>query len=332
MSASERAERAVDSKASLGLRALWENAAALPHVSRGDVARHMLARAWNNIVRAPVTAAVSLFTIAVSLVLLACVVIVLHNIRLSLANTRQDLTLSLYLTEAATETEANLLQEELRKRPEVEAVTVYGKKEALRQFRSTLGDQAAILEGLDERNPLPVTVEVRVRAGDEGSAVFETLASEFRGRPEVEMVQYSRGLLHQLNTLVRSFTWGAVAAVLVVLLLTGFIISNTIRLALYSHRDEIEIMRLVGATDHYIRAPYLIEGAIQGLAAGVVGVVLAFGLFLPIRVIAMRLNFIDFSGPTLEFLPWSWTVAIIVTGAAVGLLGSWLAVRRFLPE
>ncbi len=316
----------------VGLKALWEAAAGLPRISGKDRVWHIVERAWSNVIRAPLTTLVSTLTIAVALLLLSVAVLVVQNVKSGLSASRQDLSVSLYLADGVTEGQARQMADSIGARSDVEKVRLLSKADALKEFQSVLGEQAVILDGLQGRNPLPITIEVRLRPAADGEPRYEAFAAEYRSQPEVEYVQYSSGLLQQVNALLKGLGWIGLLSIAVVLVLTGFIIANTIKLALYSHRDEIEIMRLVGATDRFIRAPYIIEGAAQGLLAGALGLVFTYLLFSLVRGVSHQLVVQGFMSAPLIFLSFPWMLFVLGVGVLVGIVGSWLAVRRFLPE
>ena len=116
------------------------------------------------------------------------------------------------------------------------------------------------------------------------------------------------------------------------LVITGFIIANTIKLALYNHRMEIEIMELVGSRRGAIYAPYMLEGLGQGIVGAAVGIGIVFLVFLLINSTMAKSEFLQMLFSSFQFLPVSVLLYILVAGAGVGMSGSFLAVRRFLAE
>src|SRR5207248_8254283 len=147
--------------------------------------------------------------------------------------------------------------------------------QALSRLRVDLGDLSGSLEGLSQ-NPLPPSLEVTPRE-PLPPVGLRVLAAQLSQLPGVQEVEFGREWLDKLEALGRGLRAFAAGALVVVLGAALLVVANTIRLAVYARRDEIEIMKLVGATDGYVRAPFLMEGALQGvLGAGVgVGAVLA---------------------------------------------------------
>ena len=116
------------------------------------------------------------------------------------------------------------------------------------------------------------------------------------------------------------------------LVITGFIIANTIKLALYSHRTEVEIMQLVGAQRAAIYAPYMLEGLVQGVVGALLGLTLVFCVYLFLHDALTKTDLIQFVFPAFSFLSLKAAVFMVISGALVGMCGSFLAVRRFLTE
>lgn len=317
----------------VGLTGIWETVSTLPRLTRLSMARHLFARALTNVRRAPLTSLLTIVTLSIALLLLATFILGVENLNHALSAAQTELTLSIYCKDGTSEASARALMRELAARPEVEHARFLDKAQALAEFRSTLGERDSITEGLDDHNnPLPLTIELRLHKSPEVQAGFEHIAAEYRNRSEVEFVQYSEGLLQNVSALLRGVRSGGILATLVMLIVTGFIISNTIKLALYSHREEIEIMRLVGATDWFVRTPYVIEGVAQGFVGGICSLLVLGGIFNLLHGALARSPSLSLFVPELQFLSWYWCLAIVAAGMVVGFAGSFLSVRRFSPE
>ena len=291
---------------------------------------HVVWRLWrraaSNLLRTPLLSLVSVLTIGFALFIGAAFVLGLFTARTLLNSWGADATLTLYLDSATTDSQARSVYQQVSARGDVD-VQYVDAGTALQRLRADLGDMGTALEGLS-KNPLPPSLEVRPRQTLAGPEV-RVLAAELGQLPNVRDVEYGREWLDKLEALgggMRLFGAGALLAVLVAALL---VVANTIRLAVYSRRDEIEIMKLVGATDAYVRAPFLMEGALQGLlgASVAVGSVFAVQYWLLPRL-EQAFAFAAGVAPP-QMLPLH-AAALLVFGAIVGLLGSWIAVGRFL--
>ncbi len=290
------------------------------------VAWRLSRRAAVNLWRAPLLSLVSVLTIGLSLFIGATFVLGLFTARRLLTSWGAQPSMTLYLNAATTDAQGLTLAQQIRGRGDVDARYVDAAV-ALQRLRADLGELGPALDGLTQ-NPLPASLEIRPRA-PLAATPLRVLAAELEQLPGVRDVEYGREWLDKLEALgrgLRAFGAGALLAVIGAALM---VVANTIRLAVYARRDEIEIMKLVGATDGYVRAPFLMEGALQGvLGAGVgVGAVLAAQhLLLPHASQA----FAAAAGVGAPHLLPAHAAALLAAGALVGFVGSWIAVARFL--
>jgi len=213
---------------------------------------------------------------------------------------------------------------QLAGRKEVLSARFVPKEEALKRFRDQLASKAGLLEGLS-RNPLPNTVELQLRPG---AAPVMVITNHLRGLAGVEEVVTSRPWLHQLEE--AAGIAAEVGSVLGVLLLAGvvLVVANTVRLAVYVRREELEIMALVGATTGYMRRPFLWETALQCLAAAFLALLLVRGLlafFSAPLSLPLGLQMAEL----LQFRPML-VPPFVLASLAAGLAGSWLGVGRAL--
>jgi len=283
-------------------------------------------RAAANLWRAPLPSMMSVLTIGLALFIATAFVLGVYAARSLLTSWGAQPNLTLYLHPETTDAQANDLSRQIRARFDVE-VTYVEPAAALRRLRADLGEMGGALDGLS-RNPLPPSLEIRPRTALAGTTLG-TLASEVGQFPSVREVEYGREWLDKLESLGRGLRVFGAGALLAVLAAALLVVANTIRLAVYARRDEIEIMKLVGATDGYVRAPFLMEGALQGIvgAAIAVGSVFALQQWLMPRAVHAFVFASGVAAP--QLLPMQ-AAALIAVGALVGLTGSWIAVGRFL--
>jgi cell division transport system permease protein len=236
----------------------------------------------------------------------------------------EDIVVSAYLKLGLPEEEQRALAERVRSAPGVESVRLVTQEEAMQRFREGSAGQAFLLEGLDQ-NPLPASLEITLvpeSRSSEGLAILIAALDGLRGIDEfgygTEWVEgYARAM-----TLIRGI---GIGIGVVLALATLLIVSNTIRLAVYARRDEIEILRLVGAGRSFVSIPFLVEGFIQGSLGGILAVTLLYGFF---RILLPGLEgglefLLGFAKP--EFLGTGGALGLIAAGATLGTLGSGLA-------
>jgi cell division transport system permease protein len=201
--------------------------------------------------------------------------------------------------------------------------------QALERFRSRGPEAAALVSGV-LADILPATIEVELKGGFTDLTQVEAVAMAIGKVPGIAEVDYGREEFDRLTALLSVLRAGGLGAGILIALATAFIVANTIRLTVYARKDEIMILRLVGATAWFIRVPYLLEGALWGLTGGLGGALL---LWLCDSLLAERLSLAVadvLGGLQVNLFALDVAVMIIAGGTALGVLGSALAVRRFL--
>ena len=288
------------------------------------VAWRLVRRALLNLWRAPVPSLLAVVTITLALFLGGALAFTVLGARPLLASWGAQPAVTAYPDRALSEEQARGVADRVRSAEPGAEVVFVSPAQALDRLRVQLGDLGGTLDGLS-RNPLPATVEVSPR----GAGDLRALAARVSQMAGVADVDYGREWVDRLEALgnaLRGFGTGSLALVGLAALL---VVANTIRLAVYARRDEIEIMKLVGATDRYVRAPFLLEGALQGLCGAALA---AAGLLAVQRLLLPRAAaaFAFASGAQAPHLSAQHCALLAAAGALVGLCGSYLAVARFL--
>ena len=292
--------------------------------------RHFVTLAISSMRAAPFTALLTMITMSIALFLCGIFLLLFENISDLLVNSQSEVTVSVFLQEDVDDEVRAQLTSELRGITGVAEVRYRSKAQALTTFAEMLGEQSYIAAGLEDSNPLPASLELSLLPEVVQSAEVWTQLEELAERSVVDQVHFNRDLAGYLSELARAFHIVGVALVSLVLIITCFIISNTVRLALYSHREEIEIMRLVGGTDQFICAPYLVEGVLQGLLGSVVAMVLILTFKVGLEEALLQLPFLASVGNVRIELSGMLLALLILTGVGVGIIGRYAAVRRFL--
>lgn len=271
--------------------------------------------------RAPVLTGLSSAMIALSLFVLGLFGVAAHNVRLVLDQVESRVEVVAYLRDDAPATQVDSLEASVAALGAVRDVTYISRRQAMELARQQLDDFEALFTDL-ETNPFPASLEVTLVPGQRSSEAVRDVAEMLGRYPFVEDVRYGQDWLEKVYLLRRV----AAAAALIVggafAAVAALIISSAIRLAVFARRDEIAIMRLVGATNGFIRRPFLLEG----LVTGALGSLLA----LPATYLVYRL--LSDSVLELEWVPDTWVVAGLGVGALFGVVASARAVRRHLQE
>jgi cell division transport system permease protein len=240
------------------------------------------------------------------------------------------LRMSVFMAPDAPEEQAEQLAVELRGRTEIDAVSVVTPDEALAEFRDRSGFGDA-LDLLDE-NPLPALLIVQPGLSAQDVGQLRVLADELSADPRVDQVVLDSRWLERFQNMVELVRRGLMVLTVLLALAVMIIVGNTIRLDIQNHRQEIEVIKLVGGTDAFIRRPFLYSG----LWYGVLGGLLAFLLVtISLWILAGpvgRLAALYGSGFQLQGLSLDGFLVLLATGAGLGWLGSWLAVGRHIRD
>lgn len=268
---------------------------------------------------------IAVFTIAVSLFIAGCFLIVNENLGSIVAGWRHQAKVIVYMSKGSSEKDAHALARTIATQPfatQVDVVTQAQAEERFRRIFPALGD---VLEEAGS-GTLPASIEIHVDPNRTQGAGFGTWLASLRSKPGVAMVDDDRDWIAELKAVLAVLRGMGIVLGGVLVAAAVFTIASVIRLTAYLHRDEIAVMRLVGATEFFIRGPFYAEGFIEGviggclalvgLAAGALALAKGSGATLLDSVLASR------------FLPWEWSLLLVVFGAIAGLAGSVLSLRR----
>ena len=267
----------------------------------------------------------SIGTVAVSLFVFGMFLILVMNMNRMVASLESQVEISVYVKDEVSDSGIHALEERITQMQGVESVKYVDRETAMVRFRERLGDQQFLLDSLGESNPLPNSFEVRVIRPD----MVRTAAEAIAEMPGVETAKYGQDVVEHLFDITRLVRLFGLALMFVLALATLFIISNTIRLTVFARRKEVAIMKYVGATDWFIRWPFLLEGIVLGCLGGIVAAIVLRGAY---RVIAAKiydtLAFFPLlpENPFLHYV----TAAILICGMFVGALGSTISLKKFL--
>jgi cell division transport system permease protein len=286
---------------------------------------YFFAEASTSLWRSRLMNALSIGTIAVSLFVLGAFLTLASNLNEVVARWSRKVQVTFYLTDGLEVPVRDSLVGRLQDDPAVESIEVISRDQALERFRALFRDLQTLPDDLGE-NPFPASVEATLRPGRESPEEVQRLVAAFEKAPGVEEVQYDLLWIQRLATAIR-LVRGVGALLGGILVLAGvFTISNVIRLTVYARQDELDIMRLVGATRAYVKGPFVVEGLIQGGLGGLISVGLLWAAFRVVAKDALAAS--DLLGRAVVFLPLDVCVFIVAGGMAVGVVGSLLSLGR----
>ncbi len=269
--------------------------------------------------RTPLLSLLSMVAISFGLFVVGLFALTAHNIRLTIEQVEERVEVVAYLQDEVAAEEVQRVESELRGLPEVLDLRYVSKMEALATALEELDEFRGVFADLDV-NPLPASLEIRLRPGQRTPEVAGGLAQRLLAEPSVEDVRFGQDWISNIVMLRRVAAGAAAVIGGAFALVAAVIIATAVRISIFARREEITIMRLVGATDGFIQRPFLLEGLATGLAGGAVAVGLTFGAFHLLNVNLIRL----------EWLPQSWALLAVAIGAVYGLLASAVSVRRHL--
>jgi cell division transport system permease protein len=294
------------------------------------VGRHVqtLVGSLGRLARQPLASAMTMAVIGIALALPAGLHLLVANLQGLSGHWDDGIELSLYLAPDTPEARVRALAVEIRGWPGVSAVELVTAEEALARFRAGSGLAEAI-DALD-RNPLPHLLAVWPAAGSDDPEGVEALAGRLQAVPEADLVQADTEWVRRLYAMLDIAR--RLAGLAAVLLAAGVlvIVGNTIRLDIQGRRDEIEVMKLIGGTDGFIRRPLLYGGLWYGLGGGLAAVLVIQLALLVLAGPVARLSGLYDSGFRLAGLGPGGALSLVLVGGALGWLGSWISATRHL--
>lgn len=267
----------------------------------------------------------SVTTVALSLLILGMFLVLVLNLNNMAAALESQVQITVYLQDNLTEKQVRDMGAQITKLPGVTHVSFINKNEAMERFKTRLGEQQGLLTALGDTNPLPSSYEVKV---DKPERV-KTVALAIEQLKGVENARFGKEIIEQLFNLTKMVRVAGLILIVFLAFAALFIISNTIRITVFARRKEIGIMKYVGATDWFIRWPFLLEGIVLGTGGALIAVfLLSQSYTLLTEQVYESLAFLPLI-PKYPFLH-QISVVLLLVGAAIGALGSTISLKRFM--
>ncbi len=294
-----------------------------------DRLRYIVEDALTNIRRSGWGGAASIGTIVVSFVIVGIFLIITGNLGALVADWKEQFQVTVFLEDNITGEQLALLRKRVQSERAVKGMTYTSKAEALQQFKRELQGKESLLEGLGE-NPIPASLQLRVHEGYQTPDALKQLTASLGRLEGVEDVMYGQEWVDRLSSVIGVLRLLGLSVGLALGFASLLIVSNTIRLTVYARAEEIEVMRLVGATRVHIRAPFVLEGMIQGTLGAGLALLLLFAAYratlwqiqiTPGQIFGMGVG---------SFLEPHWAMLMVAAGAGLGAFGSLISVGRFL--
>lgn len=288
-----------------------------------------LKRAIQDILKNRYLNTITVITIALSVLIVSAFAIFFLNAGDLIHTWKKGIRIMLYLEPGIQENELMHLKHSLTRMPGVLNARFISKDEALLIIKAQMKGQASLFEGLKE-NPLPDAFEIRLSPAIHAETDMENLVRRIQSLPSVNEIEYGQKWFRQFTSFFNLFRLAGYGLGGLFFMATVFIVANTVRLLLYSRQEEVEIMRLVGATDRFITAPFYIEGIIQGLLGGIVGL---SALYMAFIIVSSRVGQgLSPSVLNIRFFPLEIILGIIACSMFIGWLGCFLSLKQFLKK
>lgn len=267
----------------------------------------------------------SISTVTLSLFILgvfACGVVNLNNLA---SHLESQVQISIYLKDNLTTPQVMELGKKLKALPELKDIEFVTKDEAMKRFKERLGEQQQLVDSLDGHNPLPTSYVLTFNTPDQVKSTAEIVSTY----PEVESAHYGQDVIEQIFEVTKIIRIGGIVLIAFLAGATLFIISNTIRLTVFARRKEIGIMKYVGATNWFIRWPFVLEGMFLGAIGGAIAGVATWQFY---RYITMEVisNFAFM--PLVPMMPFIYqlSASLVGIGIVVGAIGSTISLKQYM--
>jgi cell division transport system permease protein len=265
------------------------------------------------------------FSVGIGLLILSAFVTVTLNMDSVLKKWGRSFGIVVYLDDSISAEATGTVREIFKQDPDVLEVIYISEDEALKELRSILGEDASILENL-ESNPLPSSFELKLKRDLLEPIFVKKKAEEIKKMSGVAEVQYGEKWLTSLNTVSRLMKASSIFLGGAILIAIIFITYNTIKIFFYRRKEEIETLKLLGATKSFIRLPFLIEGLVIGIIGGIIGSLALFGIHS--LIVAKGFNFMPSVRVIIISIPVEIFLSIPIVGALMSITGSFFAVGK----
>lgn len=309
-----------------------EKAAKRPKLAREGVTgrlHYFVERAFINIRQNIMVNVLTIVTISLAFLILSLSLLVYVNLERVTASWSDRVQITAYFERDLSPGEVADLTRRIKAIRGTSGVDYVSREDAFRRFYGRLKGQESLLEGVSPEI-LPSSVEIRLDRDSRDSQSVSAYLARLKQLPEINEVQYGEEWVKRFNDFMNLIRFAGALVGGFIVLAVVFIVANTIKLTIYSRKDELELMGLVGATRMFIKAPFLIEGMIQGVAGAALALLILGGAYAAFLRNADIFSSIGSMESGLIFLPTTHLAALLLGGAALGFLGSLASLKKFV--
>lgn len=291
-----------------------------------DSVKYSFKDAVKSIIRNKTLSIASIATVAATLFILGAITLVVANVNKAVTQLGEMVEVRVYLKNEITEPQQKAIEDKINTVQGINTITFESKEEALSNIKEQLNDTTGELTaGFEEDNPFPASFTVNVSKPE----IIDNVVSAIEGMEGIEEIKDVRSLIEKISNLTNSVKIAAVVGFIVFILISLFLIGNTIKITVFTRKREIGIMKYVGATDWFIRWPLIIEGIILGVIGAIIAVII---LTLGYLLLTNRLS-LDLFGFSMISVSYMWKVVVwelLACGLFIGAAGSIISMRKFL--
>jgi cell division transport system permease protein len=287
---------------------------------------YFIRQAMTNILENRLVHLIGIGTMSIAFLIFYAFILIFVNINHWTEKQGKTLTMSIYFKEEPDSAEIENIKKELFLFPGVTIKQFVSKDDAIKSLRRKLGEKAGLLDGL-KQNPLPASLEISLSREKDGDSLPYQLKRRLEEITVVDEVHYTQEWIKRFQVIMEAIKIVGMIFGGLLFLAALFIITNTIKLTIYSRKEEIEILKLVGATNRFVKIPFMIEGSIQGFLGGAVALLI---LFLAYIIAITRIDIsIGFASLTIVFLSPQIILFLLLMSVIIGFIGSTISLGRF---
>ncbi len=272
---------------------------------------------------------IGILTSAFTLASFGIFLLLYHNVHNMLGRVQHNIEIIVYPKDDIDPKHSRDLQQAIREDPAIASLVVISKDMALQEFKQQFPDEAYLLEGLGD-SPFPASWVLHIAEQIPSTDLVANLVTRLQRNPDIDRVRYNREWIERLTLVMTYLELGALIMGGILGLASITIIANTIQLALYTRQEEMEILRLIGATSLFISIPYLIEGAVIGALGGGLAVGLLRGGFEFFLHKSQGMSLIGDVSSTFEFFPLSFSLLLLLGGILLGCIGTFTTMHGWM--
>lgn len=270
----------------------------------------------------------SISAVTFTLFILGVFLVLAMNVNYFAQSVEKQVEIRVFMADLTTKEALQQFEQDVRALDKVESVQFVSKDEGLKQFRESMGDKAYLFDGLEKGNPLPDAFVVKAKMPQDTAV----LAAQIKQMKNVRSLNYGEGTVEKLFAATDTVRNVGIGFIIGLGFTAMFLIANTIKLTIVARRREIEIMKLVGATNWFIRWPFFVEGLLMGITGALIPIIiLGVGYYYLLDAIKSSFEATQlFTLLPLFPLVYQVALALLAIGAFIGIWGSLVSVRRFL--